>query len=140
MHPRENFCSDFELLTGHGPFPWQQKLFGEFLEQRFPEACDIPTDLGKTSRLLFTGYGCGFKSKSLHAGFLGQDALLVHDEAHPEPAFQKLIAAIAAEQQQAKPQSSTRSGLRCFQSAFAMALATCAMKDIQEGRTIRERL
>jgi CRISPR-associated endonuclease/helicase Cas3 len=50
------------------------------------------------SRLLFSGYGCGFKSRPLHAGFLGQDALLVHDEAHLEPAFQKLIAAIEREQ------------------------------------------
>jgi CRISPR-associated endonuclease/helicase Cas3 len=49
VSPRENFCSDFELLTGHGPFPWQQKLFDEFLGKRFPEACDIPTGLGKTS-------------------------------------------------------------------------------------------
>lgn len=51
------------------------------------------------SRLLFAGYGCGFKSKPLHAGFLGQDALLVHDEAHLEPAFQKLLEAIVGEQQ-----------------------------------------
>ncbi len=50
------------------------------------------------SRLLFSGYGCGFKTRPLHAGFLGQDALLVHDEAHLEPAFQKLIAAIECEQ------------------------------------------
>ena len=32
------------------------------------------------SRLLFSGYGVGFKGKPLHAGFLGQDVLLVHDE------------------------------------------------------------
>ena len=51
------------------------------------------------SRLLFSGYGCGFRSKPLHAGFLGQDALLVHDEAHLEPAFQSLLTAIADEQQ-----------------------------------------
>lgn len=51
------------------------------------------------SRLLFSGYGCGFKSRPLHAGFLGQDTLLVHDEAHLEPAFQKLVSAIEAEQQ-----------------------------------------
>ncbi|MBI4516190.1 MAG: type I-U CRISPR-associated helicase/endonuclease Cas3 [Deltaproteobacteria bacterium] len=51
------------------------------------------------SRLLFAGYGCGFKSRPLHAGFLGQDTLLVHDEAHLEPAFQELIVAIEAEQQ-----------------------------------------
>ena len=42
------------------------------------------------SRLLFGGYGCGFRSKPLHAGFLGQDVWLVHDEAHLEPAFQLL--------------------------------------------------
>ncbi|MEJ7639904.1 MAG: hypothetical protein WKF75_18525 [Singulisphaera sp.] len=32
------------------------------------------------SRLLFSGYRIGFRSRPLHAGFLGQDALLVHDE------------------------------------------------------------
>jgi len=51
------------------------------------------------SRLLFTGYGVGFKAKPLHAGFLGQDALLVHDEAHLEPAFQKLIKSIENQQE-----------------------------------------
>ena len=50
------------------------------------------------SRLLFSGYGVGFKTKPLHAGFLGQDALLVHDEAHLEPAFQKLLNGICDEQ------------------------------------------
>ncbi|MBN2327390.1 MAG: type I-U CRISPR-associated helicase/endonuclease Cas3 [Candidatus Omnitrophica bacterium] len=50
------------------------------------------------SRLLFSGYGCGFKTKPLHAGFLGQDVLLVHDEAHLEPAFQELIDRIEEEQ------------------------------------------
>src|SRR5204863_2438654 len=50
------------------------------------------------SRLLFSGYGIGFKAKPLHAGFLGQDVLLVHDEAHLEPAFQKLVEAIRVEQ------------------------------------------
>lgn len=50
------------------------------------------------SRLLFSGYGVGFKTKPLHAGFLGQDVLLVHDEAHLEPAFQALLHAIEKEQ------------------------------------------
>jgi CRISPR-associated endonuclease/helicase Cas3 len=50
------------------------------------------------SRLLFSGYGAGFKSRPLHAGFLGQDVLLVHDEAHLEPAFQCLLTEINAEQ------------------------------------------
>lgn len=52
------------------------------------------------SRLLFGGYRCGWKSRPLHAGLLGQDALLVHDEAHLEPAFQSLLKAIQACQQQ----------------------------------------
>ena len=52
------------------------------------------------SRLLFGGYGIGFKAKPLHAGFLGQDVLLVHDEAHLEPAFQDLLVAIEREQKQ----------------------------------------
>lgn len=50
------------------------------------------------SRLLFSGYTVGFRAKPLHAGFLGQDVLLVHDEAHLEPAFQHLIVAIQNEQ------------------------------------------
>jgi CRISPR-associated endonuclease/helicase Cas3 len=50
------------------------------------------------SRLLFSGYGCGFRSRPLHAGLLGQDTLLVHDEAHLEPAFQGLLTTIAREQ------------------------------------------
>jgi len=50
------------------------------------------------SRLLFSGYGVGFKAKPLHAGFLGQDSLLIHDEAHLEPAFQKLLEGVVAEQ------------------------------------------
>ncbi|MDZ4783712.1 MAG: type I-U CRISPR-associated helicase/endonuclease Cas3 [Planctomycetia bacterium] len=50
------------------------------------------------SRLLFSGYGVGFKGRPLHAGFLGQDVLYAHDEAHLEPAFQHLLTAIKKEQ------------------------------------------
>jgi CRISPR-associated endonuclease/helicase Cas3 len=50
------------------------------------------------SRLLFSGFGVGMKGRPLHAGFLGQDVLLVHDEAHLEPAFQDLVKAIECEQ------------------------------------------
>lgn len=50
------------------------------------------------SRLLFDGYRCGFKSKPMHAGFLGTDALLIHDEAHLEPAFQALCESLQQEQ------------------------------------------
>ena len=50
------------------------------------------------SRMLFSGYGIAFKSKPHHAGLLGQDVLLIHDEAHLEPAFQSLILDIQKEQ------------------------------------------
>lgn len=206
MQLQNDFEQQFALLTGYGPFPWQEKLYKELLAGQFRTSCPIPTGLGKTSiitiwllalvhhvrngtlngfprrliyvvnrrtvvdqatneavalrealithaglqnivsdlqslqtkdsdtpfaistlrgqfadnadwrddqarpaiivgtvdmigsRLLFSGYGRGFKSRPLHAGFLGQDTLLVHDEAHLEPAFQKLIIAIEAEQ------------------------------------------
>lgn len=201
-----DFDQLFEYLTDNKPFPWQRRLYGEFVQKQFRTWCDVPTGLGKTSviavwllalahhaqngsmnafprrlvyvvnrrtvvdqatreaerlrtalmtktelrpifeslqglcvdsdsspmaistlrgqfadnaewrndparpavivgtvdmvgsRLLFSGYGCGFKSKPLHAGFLGQDVLLIHDEAHLEQPFQALLAAIRAEQ------------------------------------------
>ena len=207
----QEFDELFELLTDNPPFPWQQRLFKEFAEGRFP-SCDIPTGLGKTavlpiwlialahrpdrvprrlvyvvnrrtvvdqttteaeklrnrltgkydkentelqplrnalhkiyapivdddsplaistlrgqfadnrewsanparpaiicgtvdmigSRLLFNGYGCSFRSSPLHAGFLGHDALLIHDEAHLEPAFQELVESIVNEQNEGR--------------------------------------
>jgi CRISPR-associated helicase Cas3 len=50
------------------------------------------------SRLHFSGYGVGFKGRPLHAGFLGQDVFLIHDEANLEPAFQDLLRTIEGEQ------------------------------------------
>jgi CRISPR-associated endonuclease/helicase Cas3 len=179
------FCEAFQTLTGHSPFPWQERLFTDwFAKGQVPPSCNLPTGLGKTaviavwliarangadvprrlvyvvnrrtvvdqttneamklrknasqigidnlaistlrgqfadnqewsvdpsrpavicgtvdmigSRLLFSGYRIGFRSRPLHAGFLGQDTLLVHDEAHLEPAFQTLITDIEKEQQ-----------------------------------------
>jgi len=54
------------------------------------------------SRLLFSGYGLGYKRKPFHAGLIGQDTLLAHDEAHLEPAFQGLLSAIQQEQQRSR--------------------------------------
>ncbi len=58
------------------------------------------------SRLLFSGYGIGRNKRPLHAGLLGQDALLIHDEAHLEPAFQRLIETIADQQKDHEPSTS----------------------------------
>jgi len=71
------------------------------------------------SRLLFCGYRRGFKHRPLHAGFLGQDTLLVHDEAHLEPAFQKLLDTIKNEQDRCKE----------FRSFHVMALTATPRTD-----------
>lgn len=50
------------------------------------------------SKLLFSGYGDGQYHRVHHAGLIGQDALLVHDEAHLTPAFSDLLRGVAKEQ------------------------------------------
>ncbi len=56
------------------------------------------------SGLLFSGYRSGFKTKPLQAGLLGQDSLLVLDEAHLSRPFEKLLKSISRFQtSQGKP-------------------------------------
>ena len=39
----------FEAATGHAPFRWQARLYGQLLKGKLPPRCNIPTGLGKTS-------------------------------------------------------------------------------------------
>lgn len=50
------------------------------------------------SGLLFSGYRSSYKRRPLEAGLLGQDSLLVLDEAHLSKPFEKLIASISCYQ------------------------------------------
>ena len=45
----DDFRDRFKHLTGYDPFDWQERLFQKFLNGDFPDACDVPTGLGKTS-------------------------------------------------------------------------------------------
>jgi CRISPR-associated endonuclease/helicase Cas3 len=107
---RDNLLNRLELAELKNRFgsPAISTLRGQFADNREWSAdpsrpaviCGTVDMIG--SRLLFSGYGVGFKGKPLHAGFLGQDVLLVHDEAHLEPAFQTLLIAIENEQKRSK--------------------------------------
>lgn len=50
------------------------------------------------SKLLFSGYGDGRYNRAHHAGLIGQDSLIVHDEAHLTPAFSDLLKGVEKEQ------------------------------------------
>ena len=38
----------FREIVGSDPYPWQRRMYGEFVEGDVPEAVDVPTGLGKT--------------------------------------------------------------------------------------------
>lgn len=60
------------------------------------------------SKLLFSGYGDGRYHRTHHAGLIGQDSLIVHDEAHLTPAFSELLKGIADAQGQLRERHPVR--------------------------------
>ncbi len=54
------------------------------------------------SALLFSGYRSSYKRRPLEAGLLGQDSLLVLDEAHLSKPFEKLLGSVEAFQKSSR--------------------------------------
>lgn len=67
----------------------------EWLEDPASPAIIVGTVDMIGSRLLFEGYNVSRKMRPYHAALLGTDALVVLDESHLVPPFEKLIAGIA---------------------------------------------
>jgi CRISPR-associated endonuclease/helicase Cas3 len=53
-------------VTGHPPFPWQQRLLHEVLDAGWPELLDLPTGTGKTSTLLVALYALALAPERMH--------------------------------------------------------------------------
>lgn len=96
------------------------------------------------SKLLFSGYGDGRYGRAHHAGLIGQDTLIVHDEAHLTPAFSELLRSIAEEQDRSgEPRrvrvmelSATQRG--SDEDAFQLRLEDEA--DERTGQIVKDRL
>lgn len=67
----------------------------EWLEDPVSPAIIVGTVDMIGSRLLFEGYGTSRKMRPYHAGLLGADTLVVLDEAHLVPPFEKLLETVA---------------------------------------------
>ncbi len=107
--------SNPELRTAlglHSPLPIST-LRGKFIDNRQwlvdPSAPAVV--LGTVdmigSRLLFGGYGVSKRMRPYHAGLLGADSLIVLDEAHLVPPFERLLETIAADTSALRPADPT---------------------------------
>jgi CRISPR-associated endonuclease/helicase Cas3 len=67
----------------------------EWLEDPSAPAIIVGTVDMIGSRLLFSGYGVSTKMRPYHAGLLGVDSMIVLDEAHLVPAFERLLDGVA---------------------------------------------
>lgn len=68
---------------------------GDWLRDPAAEAIIVGTVDMIGSRLLFEGYGVSRKMRPYHAGLLGADTLLVLDESHLVPPFERLLEQVA---------------------------------------------
>jgi CRISPR-associated endonuclease/helicase Cas3 len=150
LHGATELSEELKLLRKRCGLEFQSPLAistlrGQFADNR--EWCADPSRpaviIGTVdmigSGLLFSRYTAGFKARPLQAGFLGQDALVVHDEAHLEPAFQKLLENIVAEQLRCREGSPLRVIQLSATTRGAESTFTLTPKDEQDER-VKKRL
>jgi CRISPR-associated endonuclease/helicase Cas3 len=63
-----NFGEFFKAATGHPPFRWQTRLYGQLLKGKLPPRCNIPTGLGKTSIIHIWLLALAEQLRIAHAG------------------------------------------------------------------------
>ena len=85
--------------TGEDPLVAVRLRGGAPLEHDWTRTPTQPTILCSTvdqvgSRLLFRGYGVSDRMKPVHAGLLGEDSLILLDEAHLSEPFQHTLLAV----------------------------------------------
>ena len=98
----------------------------EWLEDPAAPAIVVGTVDMIGSRLLFEGYGVTRKMRPYQAGLLGVDTLLVLDEAHLVPPFERLVRAIASGVDQFGPREPA---LRAIVPAFRVLSLSATGRD-----------
>ena len=83
----------------------------EWLEDPTAPAIVVGTVDMTGSRLLFSGYGVSRKMRPYHAGLIGADTLVVLDEAHLVPPFEKLLRSIEAREDGLGPRAGDECGI-----------------------------
>lgn len=85
------------------------------------------------SRLLFSGYGVSRKMRPYHAGLLGADTLVVLDEAHLVPPFEKLLRTVEGEADTLGPRTEdARKIVPCFR---LLSLSATGRNDAADGKS-----
>jgi CRISPR-associated endonuclease/helicase Cas3 len=85
------------------------------------------------SKLLFNGYGDRRYGRTHHAGLIGQDALIVHDEAHLTPAFSDLLRTLEQEQnRESQRRGDTKSMVRPMRTIELSATSRGSVGDAFE--------
>lgn len=78
----------FDVVRMRGGIPWSKSTWCSSLENPMV-VCGTVDQIG--SRLLMRGYGVSRKMRSIQAGIIGNDSILVLDEAHLSNAFSETL-------------------------------------------------